>query len=85
MKVVAVVTALVGLAAAMPQPWSIISKRELTEKDLDERTTCPRTLTEGQYAPPAYITHVSKKQPHKKFGPQKTGLFTPHDIGTIFR
>jgi hypothetical protein len=85
MKVVTVVTALVGLAAAMPQPWTIISKRELTEKDLDERTTCPRMLTQGEYDPPAYITHVSKKEPNKKFGKQTTALFTPHDIGTIFR
>lgn len=77
-----VTSALVGLAAA--HPWNIIAKRELTEKDIDERTQCPRQLTKGQFISPDYITWVSKKQPNKAFGPKYDGKFTPHDIGSIF-
>jgi len=84
MKTFTVVTALVGLASAIPYPWTITNKRELTEKDLDTRTGCPRELPAGQYEFPHYITQVSKKHPNKAFGPQYNGVFTPNDIGTIF-
>jgi len=77
---------LLSLVAAVVHaaPGQIISKRALTDRDLDARTGCPRTLTPGEFEFPHYITQVSKSQPDKAYGPQYFGVFTPNDISSIF-
>lgn len=74
--------ALLSLAAAAP--YELISKRALTERDINPRTGCPGELTAGQFEFPHYITQISKSQPDKSFGPQYNGVFTPNDLATIF-
>jgi Ubiquitin 3 binding protein But2 C-terminal domain len=77
MKGFLAVAALVGIVAAYPGK---VTKRELTEKDIDARTGCPRTLTPGEYEFPHYITQISEKHPNKAFGPSYDGVFTPNDV-----
>lgn len=83
MKSLAILAATLGLTSAYYAP-SIISERELTERDLDERTGCPRMLQAAEFVNPAYITHVSAKHPNFAFGPQYNGVFTPNDLASIF-
>lgn len=77
MKSLLAIAAIVGIVAAYPGK---VTKRELTEKDIDARTGCPRTLTPGEYEFPHYITQISEKHPNKAFGPSYDGIFTPNDI-----
>lgn len=71
-----------GLAA----PFELLSKRPLGPRDwtVSKRTGCPLALTPGEFASPDYITQISASQPDKSYGPQRTGVFTPNDISTIF-
>lgn len=80
MKGFLALAAVVGIVSAAPYE---VTKRELTEKDIDARTGCPRTLTAGEYEFPHYITQISKKHPNKAFGPQYDGVFTPNDIRLV--
>jgi len=81
MKAFFTLTAIVGIVSAAPYS---VTKRKLTEKDIDARTGCPRELPEGQFEFPHYITQISAAKPDKSFGPQFDAVFTPNDISTLF-
>jgi hypothetical protein len=70
--------------ACSAYPGRLLHTRALTLNDLDPRTGCPRYLTANEFEFPHYITHISKSQPDKAFGPQLNGAFTPNDIASIF-
>ncbi|KAH9905814.1 GPI anchored cell wall protein [Xylariomycetidae sp. FL2044] len=74
------------LSAVAAAPYQLVSKRPLQDHEWSKNPQdgCPAYLEQGQFEFPHYITHVSKTQPDKKFGPQFNGLFTPNDIASIF-
>ena len=71
-------------STVLAYPGELLRKRALTANDYDKRTGCPKTLPQGQFEFPHYITQISKSQPDKKFGVQYNGVFTPNDISSIF-
>lgn len=68
---------------ALAYPGEVLKTRALTAKDYND-AGCPHYLPKDQFVSPSYITHISKKNPDKSYGPQHNGLFTPDDMASIF-
>ncbi|KAI1139143.1 ubiquitin 3 binding protein But2 C-terminal domain-containing protein [Hypoxylon sp. FL0543] len=75
-----------SLGAVRAAPFEVVSKRPLGDHEWtrNKKDGCPAYLEKGQYESPNYITHISRSQPNRAFGPQYTGLITPNDVSSIF-
>ncbi|KAI0838382.1 ubiquitin 3 binding protein But2 C-terminal domain-containing protein [Hypoxylon sp. FL0890] len=75
-----------SLGAVTAAPFELVSKRPLGDREWtrNKKDGCPAYLEEGQYEFPHYITHISRSQPNRAFGPQFNGLITPNDVSSIF-